>query len=216
MVAKISMKGLAQFVLANPARQRKILRDFKYPDKGDAKAQIPYYSRARQAIGTFYRSGHAPNWLLVRANNIRFSPAASKSPQSKTICEYNARALESYHKYFVNKTFQCEEALRTQTSIAKVQVNVNPELHVFEKSRRRVIHVEFAVDIPNRQEFLKIASQIMFEVVSKRFPGLGLSSTDVMSYDVKDGSIYKAKVRVGIRNQIVAACQNIATIWPTI
>ena len=40
---KLSVKGLADYMMASPAAQHTTLRDFKYPDKDEAKSRRLYY-----------------------------------------------------------------------------------------------------------------------------------------------------------------------------
>ena len=215
MQARVTTKGLTEFILSGPSQQRAVLREFKYPQKGDAPAKIPYYNRARRSIQTYHRERYPSSWLLSQAQHIRSS--ATKTPQSKVMCEYNARALEGYHGFFSARSFQYEAPLNVEVSIFGVGVKVNPELHVFERNRRRMVRIEFAASTRgDRGQFLDVASQIMFEAISRKHPALGIKPGDVMCFDLKNGAIHKARVRTTVRKQIAAACQNIAALWPSI
>jgi hypothetical protein len=50
----ISMKGLADYMTASAVRQRKILREYKYPADAEAQAKILYYKEARETIAKFH------------------------------------------------------------------------------------------------------------------------------------------------------------------
>ena len=43
---QISMKGLADYVVARPAKQHTILRGFKYPKEDESRAKQLYYREA--------------------------------------------------------------------------------------------------------------------------------------------------------------------------
>ena len=179
--------------------------------------RLKYHITVERAdrFGTFHREGHQRNWLLNQAQNIRLS--AGNTQQSQTMCEHNARAIERYHGFFSGKKFSYLPPLSISTSMSGIQVNVNPDLHVIERGKTRIIRIEYAVRLGHsRQQFQELAAQIVSEAISQRSQSLGLKPSDIQNFDLKDGSVYKAKSRTRIRNQITAACLNIASLWPTI
>ena len=65
VMVSITLKGLAKFMVATPAQQRKILRDYKYP-KEEGQAMAQYYKEARDVIYSFHKNKHPKEWLATK------------------------------------------------------------------------------------------------------------------------------------------------------
>jgi len=78
----ITLKGLAKFMMATPAKQRKILRDYKYPrEEGQAMAQ--YYKEARDVVYSFHKNKRAKEWLMAKGErdpHLGFRPGWRQWP----------------------------------------------------------------------------------------------------------------------------------------
>jgi len=206
---KISLKGLAKFMTSNSAQQRKILRDYKYPDP-EGFAQATYYREARDAIVAYHRNNYEPVWLIERAM-ILDSFALQSMGQTKTRYKNNARALREYARYFSKKRFEVLKDIKLKLVLAGVTVSIVPDLHVKEKNVEKIIKLEFTKDKPDNK-LVKIVSQAMYQAQSDA--GLGLSSSSVLYFDIPRGKVHKG-ARAGSRMQteLEAACENVSAIW---
>ena len=209
---KISLKGLAKFMTGGAAAQRKILWDFKHPDP-EGSAQARYYKEARDRIAAFHGHQHADGWLSQQAGTIA-SHALTSAPAAKVRLQNNARALRAYERHFGDRQFEILPDLSLELTYSGVRVSVQPDLHVRELGREKIIKLEFSKKEPNAKA-VKIMAQGLFEAATKA--ALGLSSTDVLYLDCVRGTAHKG-ARVGARmgKEIEAACQNIAALWPGI
>lgn len=209
---KISVKGLAKFMTSSPANQRKILRDFKYPDP-EGSAQAIYYREARDFISAYHKNSHPNQWLQEKADQLLYLGKQS-SGQSKTRLTNNARGILSYSEHFGSKKFEPLGDLTLFLSFRGVRVTVRPDLHINEKGKEKIIKLEFNTQPPD-ERLLKIISQVMFEATSNN--GSGLPSSSILCFDVPRGRTYKG-ARAGSRalKEIEAACENILAIWETL
>lgn len=206
---KISLKGLAKFMTATAAGQRKVLRNYKYPDP-EGFAQARYYRESRERITAYHKNGHDERWLLSYASRLD-TLAATATEGRRTKYRSNARALRGYAKYFGHKDFKILTNLSFDLEFGEVLVSVVPDLHVEAKGREKIIKLKFP---KNKQDdkMIRIMTQAMFEAQSK--VGMGLPSSGVLCFDVPQGKVHKgARVGSRTRNEIEAACANIAAIW---
>ena len=206
---KLSLKGFAKYMVANSAQQRKILRDYKYPDP-EGKAQITYYREARDYIKAYHQNGHDKKWLIDRHSSLA-SNAAAASGGTKTRLQNNARAVRQYARHFAGRQFEILPDISLSLIFPEVQVTVFPDLHVIERKKEKIIKLEFAKNAPDPR-LIKIMSQALFEAQSEA--GMGLTSASVLVLDVSRGEEHRG-ARVGSRlgTEIEAACENIAAIW---
>ena len=209
---KISLKGLAKFMTASPAGQRKVLRDFKYPDP-EGNAQAIYYRESRDFITAYHANSHSEQWLVERANDLA-NLARLATGRTVTRLEHNARAIRQYAGFFGNKVFGVLDEIEMELRYESVRITVNPELHVCERGREKIIKLEFSAQEPEAK-IVKIISQTMFEAASNK--GLNLPSSGVLYFDTPRGQIYNG-ARAGSRmcREIQAACENIAALWDNI
>jgi hypothetical protein len=210
---KISLKGLAKFMTAGAAAQRKILGDFKHPDP-EGSAQARYYQEARDRIAAYHRFQHEDGWLSQQAGTIASRALASGGVATRVRLQNNARALRAYERHFGGRQFEILPDVSLDLAYAGVRVSVHPDLHVRELGRDRIVKLEFSQTKPDAKA-VKIMAQGLFEAATNA--GLGLSSADVLYMDCVRGVAYKG-ARVGARmgREIEAACQNIAALWPGI
>jgi hypothetical protein len=193
----------------NSAQQRKILRDYKYPDP-EGFAQATYYREARDFIVGFHRNVHEPAWLIERAM-ILDSFASQSTGQTKTRYKNNARALREYAHFFAKKKFEVLNDVNLRLTLAGVTVSVVPDLHVKERNVEKIIKLEFTKAEPD-DKLIKIISQAMYQAQSDA--SMGLSSSSVLYFDIPRGKVHKG-ARVGSRMQteLEAACENLSAIW---
>lgn len=209
---KISLKGLAKFMTSDAAGQRKVLRDYKYPDP-EGRAQATYYREARDFITVFHRDDHDRKWLVEKAD-LLYDLAYAATGQTKARLMHNARALLQYEEHFGNKSYEILGDLKLNIAQSDVRVTVYPDLYVEENGLRKIVKLEFSSD-PPKPTVVKIISQCMYEAAQNS--GLKIAASQVLYLDVPRGKLHKgARVRARMRKNIEAACQNIKAIWDSI
>jgi hypothetical protein len=210
---RVSFKGLAKFMTGNDRQKRKVLHDFKYPDDDESRAQAMYYREAREFIAAYHGSSHPASWLLDRSRDIA-SQARLSSGQTKTRLNNNARALKEYETNFSGRSFTILPDLRFRLTYGQVELSVVPDLHVQEGSKEKLIKLEFAKKAPEG-EVVSLMSQVLFEAALQN--GHTFTSASILYLDVPRGIEHRG-ARLGSRRaaEIVAACQNIESLWPDI
>lgn len=209
---RITLKGLAKFMTASPANQRKILRDFKYPQE-EGYAQALYYREARDLIYARHEHDRPASWLMQQAGQLR-SLAAATGGSSGTRLAHNARAVEQYVQHFAGRKFKLLEDIDVSMTVAGVRVNINPDLHVREGGKERIIKLEFAAKEPE-DRVIRIICQAMFEGALRS--GYLLPTSCVLYLDVPRGRSHKgARAGARMRAEVEAACQNISSLWDKI
>lgn len=214
MTKKISMAGLADFMTASPLRQRSIVHTFKYPKEDESRAKILYYREARDRVAAYHGGRHPEQWLRTQASTLETLAMSSPKGRSRTRLRHNARGLEQYAEHFAGRSFEVQKDLRLAMQIADVKVTVSPDLHVLDGTSPKMIKLNFGMEEPSASE-INIVRQTMLEAAEAK--GLGLSSAQVLLFDVPRGKVYKgARFGTRTRANIEAACQNISAIWDTI
>jgi len=209
----ITVKGLAKFMTARPAQQRKIVHDFKYPKEDESAAQQKFYREARAVIRAYHKKGHPSSWLLSRAGLLRgLANGSTKQRRTRLVC--NERAIRYYHEHFRDKRYQLLEPPSMDLPIATVRIRVTPDLHVREKGTSKIIKLEFAKPIPDPM-LIKIICQVMYEAANRN--GHAYGSACVLLFDVPRGHIHRgARAGARTRADVDAACRTITAIWNTI
>jgi len=210
---KISVRGLAKYMTSSPAAQRKVLRDYKYPDEDEPSAMRLYYKDATDRISAYHGSSHGREWLRAKVSDL--TDLARLTPgRAGTRLRHNARALAAYERHFADRHFEIQRQLRLRLAVGDVVITVTPDLHAVERDKPELIKLDFAVEAP-KEETVKIVSQVMLEAARGRVPDIRSSS--IRYLDVTRGREFKA-ARAGARTlrDIEAACTNIESIWPSI
>lgn len=207
---QISLKGLAKFMTASAAGQRKVLRDYKYPDT-EGQAQAAYYRDARNSIAKFHDQKFASTWLEDQAAALLAGSKSAAKPQVASRLKNNARALKCYAEHFGTTAYDVLSDVSLGLEFSGVLVTVNPDLHVSEKGKEKLLKLEFAADEPDA-DVIKVVSQAMFEAALK--DGMNLTSPQILYVDVPRGVRHKgARLGALTKRNIEAACSNIAAIW---
>jgi hypothetical protein len=214
-IKQISVKGLADFMTTEPARQRKILRDYKYPKDEEPRAKIVYYREARDRISVYHSAGHPVDWLHTEAGRLRTLAGNAVKGRTRTRLRHNVRALTSYANHFGSRKFEIlGESPTLSIRHAGVRVTVVPDLYVRERTQEKIIKLEFSKDDPADQK-IKVISQAMYEAAEAA--GMGLTASGVLYLDVERGDVHRgARAGSRMRSNIEAACENISAIWDSI
>jgi len=208
----IGLKGLAKFMTASAAQQRKILRDYKYPNE-EGQAQAIYYREARDCIRTYHLKKHPQRWLDDTADKLR-DAASVVGGVSKTRLNHNARAVAQYAASFGDKMLTVLADTELSLTVNGVKVKINPDLHVQDRSRQKVLKLEFSSTPPDARQ-IAVICQCMYEGLLQS--GVSATSSSVVYLDVPRGQEYRgARQGARMRREIEAACQNITALWPTI
>ena len=207
---KLSVAGLAKYMTSSPANQRKVLRDYKYPDEDQPIAMRMYYKDAVDRIHALHASNADSTWLVGQAKQLE-ALARSATGSTGTRLRNNARALDAYANYFTKKKYQVLSPARLRKQFGDVLVTVSPDLHVVERKQEKVLKFHFSKDAPSK-ESVKIVSQLMYEAAADQLKNL--KSSSVLFVDVGRGEEHKG-ARAGARTlrEIEAACKNIAGLW---
>lgn len=210
---KISVKGLAKFMTATPSAQRRILKEFKFPDDDEPRAMRLYYGEAVDAIKAYHGNGHGRQWLLDQADELS-NLGTLLGGQSTVRLRNNARGLRQYADNFYSRRFEVLPDLRLALVHDDVRITVAPDLHVTEAGKEKIFKLDFARRSPDEQ-LIKIVSQCMFEAFRKAQNSITPAS--VLYLDVANGTQHKG-ARIGARllQDVKAACANISGLWGTI
>jgi hypothetical protein len=210
---KMSVKGLAKFMTASPAAQRRILKEFKFPDDDEPKAMRLYYGEATDAIKGFHRRGNDTQWLMNQADLLS-ELATSLGGQSGVRLRNNARGLRQYAQNFQGRTFSILSDLRLALVHGNVKITVAPDLHVNEGNKEKIIKLDFSQGTIEETQ-IKIISQCMFEAFRAAHGAITPSS--VLYLRVPNGIEHRgARIGARLRADVRAACDNIAALWDTI
>ncbi|MBI9077157.1 MAG: hypothetical protein JEZ02_17240 [Desulfatibacillum sp.] len=206
---KISLKGLAKYMTSGAVKQRKILKDYKYPNP-EGQAQAAYYRDAKKYITEFHKDGRDVEWLTKKASQLQGLSQGAVQQRAVRL-KHNARAIKKYARFFSGRDFSILDRISLRVAYAGVFITVSPDLHVMERKREKVILLDFSKDEPEEQT-VKIISQAMFQAQLEA--GMGLTSTSVLYFDVSRGQEHRG-ARAGARmlREIEAACENIYAIW---
>jgi hypothetical protein len=210
---KMSVKGLAKFMTASPSGQRRILREFKFPDEDEPRAMRLYYGEAIDAIKAYHANGHTRQWLLDQADALS-RLAMSLGGQSAIRLRNNARAVRQYADNFYRRPFDVLPDLRMELVYGDVRITVVPDLHVSERGKEKILKLDFA----NRsvdEQVIRIVSQCMFEAFRNAHGAI--TSASVLYLVVVNGTEHRG-ARIGARllGDVRAACDNISALWGTI
>lgn len=206
---KLGVKGLAKFMTATFAQQRKVLRDYKYPDE-EGTAQAAYYRDAQNLVAEYHRLQRPTQWLRDKATILQ-TAAAGIGGRIGTRLRHNSRGINDYATHFAGKKYDVLPEHTFFLTFGDVRIGVRPDLHVRDNNRERFLKLEFAKDEPDERT-IKIISQLMFEAALAA--QLAVTSRDVLYIDVARGKAHRgARVGSRMKGELEAACANISALW---
>jgi len=215
MPIKISVAGLAQFMNATSFRQRRLLRDHKFPftKDGHRKQQIVRYSEARSTIQKYHSHNNDVTVLLDAVEALK-KKAAENPYKDPSRIEDNIRAIKTYMKHFQNNQFRVLENPRPRYIHGEVHVTTAPDLYVDENGTKKLIKLDFNAKEP-KEEVVNIILKVMHEAASGE--ELGVRPADVIYLDVSRQRQFNGKkLNKQLKRDIDAACETIADIWPKV
>ena len=211
---QLSVKGLADFMTVSASRQRKILRDHKYPAEDEPRAKILYYREARDRIAGYHKGKKDLSWLEDEAERLEFLANVSDGAR-KTRLKNNSRGLRSYAKNFAQKNFEILGDLPMDLVFGDVRITAFPDLQVRENGAERIIRLDFSrPDLKTngaKRETITIITQTMLMACEQN--GIEIDPKDILYFDVESKQISEARKLSRVRGDIEATCQNVSDIW---
>jgi len=210
---KLTLKGLAKYIAASPATQRRILQDFKYPSADEPFAMRLYYREATDCLKDYIANRRSSDWLRERSNQL----AAAKegdSPAGARRRRQNAEAVLLYEKHFGERQLEILSTPRFRLTFDDVSVSVVPDLLLREGSKTKLVKLQFG---GKRLPTPGIAVITQSLVVAANSGGWEVAPSSVIYVDLPRGDAHTAP-RAGKRilRDIRAACQTISQIWESI
>lgn len=212
MPIKIGAKALAQFMLASPSEQRRILRDYKFP-KPEGAAKGAYYADAINAIRDFHASGNDEQVLADAMERLRASETTSGKAATVSRLRQNRIALAAYLRNFSNWQLAILQTPPLALTQGVVRIKARADLCVM-NGTRKLVKIDCGKPTPEGK-LIKVVLQVMFQAASAN--AQQVRPQDIVYVDVRRASRYKgARVRSRINRDIEAACANIEALWPSI
>ena len=212
---KISVKILADFMLATSLRQRSIVRDAKFPKfkDGKPKPQIVRYSEARAAIRDYHEAGNDLN-VFSKAVDRLIKKKAEYPEKDITRIEDNIRAIKAYLTHFSKREFSVLPTPKPVYEIGEMQVFATPDLFVEENGVKRLVKFDFSQQKP-RKEIVKIILKVMHEAASQQ--NLAVKPKDVLYLDVSHQTCFTGeKLNKKLKKEVDAAIATMQDMWGNI
>jgi hypothetical protein len=212
---RISVKVLADFMLASDARRRSIIRDSKFPKlkDGKPKPQIVRYSEARAAIRGYHASGNDVNVLLTEIEKLIRKKTEHPEKEPSRIDD-NIRAIKAYLAHFAKNAFAVLTTPKPIYVSGGIEVSATPDLFVEESGAKRLIKLDFNQQKP-KERAVEIILKVMHEAASLQ--ELGIKPKDVVYLDVSRRTQHTgAKLNKSLKKDIDAALATIQDMWANI
>jgi hypothetical protein len=218
----ISVNKLAEFMTASPARQRQILKDRKYPTEFKGM----YYRESSDSISRVLAGNLEDLMPLSNQKKILEQVETDKVGTQRRIA-VNIDAIERFESMVDQITFFGAEPSLGEHAAAKltffgVAVSVRPELILRRDGKTGpligAVKLHFSRQYPFSDGDAGIVSAILQEWCKNCMPDDGLPQGDMCAViDVCSKKFHGGVKATAMRlQQVEAACQNIAALWPTI
>jgi hypothetical protein len=210
---KLTLKGLAKYVAASPATQRKILQDFKYPSADEPFAMRLYYREAMDCLKDYITNRRSGEWLRERSIQLA-SAKEGDSPTGARRRRQNAEAVLLYEDYFGGRQLEVLTTPRFRLNFDDVSVSVVPDLFLRDGARTKLVKLQFGGPRLATTS-IRVITQCM--VAAANSSGCDVPSSSVIYLDLPRGDVHAAP-RAGKRilRDIRAACATISQIWESI
>jgi hypothetical protein len=209
-VIRLTAKGLAKYMTSGAASQRKILRDYKFPDPEGA-VQAKYYAEARRVIEQYHSAGNDASVIAGAVDQLR-TKAAREGGKKEDRLRNNIRALESYLRNFGKRSLSVLPTPDLKYSHGQVLVSAYPDLYVKDGGRHKIIKLDMGKE-SQKPLSIKIILQLTFAAAQRE--NLPVAPKDVIYVEVEHGTQHSgAKRGTRVMRDIDAACQTIEDIWP--
>ena len=213
-IPRVTLTGLAKFMMATSSQQRAILHKYKF-DEPESAAVRKYYREAYNTLHRYYRGNRQVSWLYSEADALE-SQATPLNQQMELRIENNADTIRQFATCF-DRSIKDQETLPVLSySHANLFVRVTTDVFGKEKGHDRLIKFHFAKPYNDQPErYAKIVCQVMYEAAVSA--GLPLQSSAMRLWDRHTCKEYKlARVGARMAKEIEDACTAIVAIWPTL
>ncbi len=212
---RISVKVLADFMLASDARRRSIIRDSKFPKlkNGKPKPQIVRYSEARSAIRDYHESGNDIRVLITQIEKLTRKKAEHPEKNISRIDD-NIRAIKAYMGHFSKSELAVLTTPRPVYRFGQIEVSATPDLYVEETGIKKLIKLDFNHQ-KSKEGAIEIILKVMYEAASNH--QLGVKPRDVVYLDVLRQTHHTgAKLNKRLKKDVDAALETIQDMWANI
>ena len=220
---KISANKLGLYLISRPRQQSLILRDQKFPP--DYKPH--YYKEASEAISQFLASDLSNPAILQNALVI-LNKSTPKNFQDQTRLAINIEAINAFINIIDDINFQnSKPALGSHAqpylTFNDVTVSVRPEIVLKGKNKKKIdfvagVKLYFSKSHPLTEEAGGYIATLIHLHCGENFAQYGkVNSQMCMVIDIFSGKIFfGSKSIVRKQQDVVAACEHIKQLWPSI
>lgn len=221
---KMTVNKLGEFLTANPARQRRILEQLKYPKEN--KFSSSSYSEAREAIKNYFLSGFDEQVILNCISDLEGKEATSDYQMG--MISSSIEALECILDSQEISRFNDAEFLpyggsNNKMNIKGVEVSIYPDLMLKTQSRNveylggLKIHLSKSGTLSEMGAKYVAVMLYSFIEQNELQAGLKIRPDNCVSFDVFTDLLMPCPNGVKMRwNEIESGCLNIMAIWDSI
>ncbi len=221
---KFGLSEFAAYMVAGARSRRTQLTAKKFPKDKD---NIPsrYYAHVGKLVREYHAEGHKPEWLefealaqdakaaavLTNASAEDAEKAKYKADQHKNF----ARVLRAYKRHFARRKLQILPQIDVPYTVGGVRISIRPDLHVIQGKTEKVIKLWCKGENRPKPDEIKVITQLMLDSANRH--GHMMSGSQVILFDVEAGQIHRgAKLGARFGKDILAECQAIEALWPTL
>lgn len=211
---KLSFHALADFMSSSPAKQRKTLFDYKYPDEDEPTAKRLYYRESRDAIRGYHAGSKDSEWLEDKASRLEDLASVNPSKPASVRLKSNSRALRAYARNYDSDAIILSDPFKGSLTYGDIVISVNTDLRGIERKKEKIIRLDYSRDEPDAK-YCSIAAQIMFEAACEA--DIDLPTSAFVIRHIESRTDYTpARKGARILRDIEATCENIQAIWQTL
>lgn len=181
---RLTVKSVAAYLRGTTSRQKKILRDHKYPKQEPQVHQPPYYQIAIGGVRQYYRAENDPAALVAAQNRAQNIGQKAKR-------EHNIRILEKFRDSpLASRSFSLQKNSTFSAALRGVNIRLSPDMQAVEKGMFKVIYFHC------REEPIDEATAILMAEVAHwvmQQNRIELQSRQIEVIDLSKGKSYSAK-----------------------
>ncbi|MEX2271820.1 MAG: hypothetical protein WD690_10135 [Vicinamibacterales bacterium] len=211
---RITVKDLAKCVAASEARQKKILQDHKYREKGEGRARSLYYSEASKTIVGYHAHRLDPDALATAADVLAEKAGETENWRRAQRFVNNERGLRAYRRFFSVHPSQVLRRPALKWHAHGVTVKARPDLAIREAGDLVLVKLEFGKQMPT-PTLCTLLLEGMAAAASAHLPPLGPFRVEV--WHVTTGERISRPLISGAGTPLLErACRRVAELWPAI
>jgi hypothetical protein len=221
----ISVNKLGEYIISRAARQRKILRDRKYPDT-DFKMGT-YHREAMEAVSQYISNGAIDPSPLDKMMKSLEQQTPQQVGTARRI-NANIDALERFNSMLDDIDLESAEATlgahnANKLTYHNVNISVRPEIVIRTQIKGKKYigawKLHFSKTHPHTEESAGYISAIVNEYCRVHLAKDGeiINPLFCKVIDIASGNVYGGVKSTKQRlDDIAAECQNISALWPSI